>query len=144
MPNVLLLGGGRAAWGPACLDGPDCHAAKRPAPRLNLLPDRVLASVSDAIVEPEGTPMTAAMFTVRPLDSSAPLSKSKFVHGMQCPLYVWLEVRTDAPRLEPDAFTQALFAAGHEVGEYARQRGGSIRAATRPGTLGHDAGWYTR
>lgn len=59
---------------------------------------------------------------VLPLKSTAPLSKSKFVHGMQCPLYPWLEVRTNAPRCEVDAFTQALFDAGNEVGEYARQR----------------------
>lgn len=66
--------------------------------------------------------MEARGFTVRPLRSSAPLSKSRFVHGMQCPLYVWLEVRTDAPRAEIDAFTQALFDAGNEVGEQARLR----------------------
>lgn len=66
--------------------------------------------------------MATVDFAIKPLKSSAPLSKSKFVHGMQCPLYLWLEVRTDAPRLEPDAFTQALFAAGNEVGEYARRR----------------------
>lgn len=66
--------------------------------------------------------MANVPLTVEPLTSSTPLSKSKFVHGMQCPLYVWIEVRTDAPRPEFDAFTKALFAAGHEVGEYARQR----------------------
>jgi hypothetical protein len=66
--------------------------------------------------------MSAAEFKIKPLDSAAPLSKSKFVHGMQCPLYLWLEVRTDAPQPEPGAFTQALFAAGNEVGELARQR----------------------
>lgn len=61
-------------------------------------------------------------FTVKPLTSSAPLSKSKFVHGMQCPLCVWLEVRTDAPRPEPADFTKALFKTGNEVGKLARQR----------------------
>jgi len=66
--------------------------------------------------------MGVAEFALRPLASPAPLSKSKFVHGMQCPLYVWLEVRTDAPREEPDAFTQALFDTGHEVGAQARLR----------------------
>ncbi len=66
--------------------------------------------------------MDAPGFTIRPLASPAPLSKSRFVHGMQCPLYVWLEVRTDAPRAEIDPFTQALFAAGDEVGEQARRR----------------------
>ena len=66
--------------------------------------------------------MSGTAFAVKPLSSPATLSKSKFVHGMQCPLYVWLEVRTDAPTPEPDAFTKALFATGDEVGELARQR----------------------
>ncbi len=66
--------------------------------------------------------MESSVFALKPLASMAPLSKSKFVHGIQCPLYIWLEVRTDAPRLDYDAFTKALFAAGNEVGEYARQR----------------------
>ncbi len=66
--------------------------------------------------------MPVAGFEVRPARSPAPLSKSRFVHGMQCPLYAWLEARTDAPRAEVDAFTQALFDAGHEVGEKARER----------------------
>lgn len=66
--------------------------------------------------------MPETEFVVLPLASDAPLSKSKFVHGMQCPLYTWLEVRTDAQRPESDSFTEALFAAGKEVGEYARKR----------------------
>ncbi len=66
--------------------------------------------------------MSASAYAVRPLRSYSPLSKSKFVHGMQCPLYVWLEVRTDLPRPEPVPFVQALFATGNEVGELARQR----------------------
>ena len=66
--------------------------------------------------------MSRGAYTIRPLKSAAPLSKSRFVHGMQCPLYVWLEVRTDAPRAEVDAFTQALFDTGDEVGEHARLR----------------------
>jgi len=66
--------------------------------------------------------MSEASFAIKSLTSSAPLSKTRFVHGMQCPLYVWLEVRTDMPRPEVDTFTKALFAAGNEVGEYARQR----------------------
>lgn len=52
---------------------------------------------------------------------------------MQCPLYVWLEVRTDAPRAEIDAFTRALFVAGDEVGEQARLRWDRrLAAAGRP------------
>lgn len=53
---------------------------------------------------------------------AAPLSKSKFIHGMQCPLHLWLEVRTDVPQRPVDAFTQSLFEVGHEVGEQARRR----------------------
>ena len=60
--------------------------------------------------------------TIHPLRSSAPLSKSRYVHGMQCPLYVWLEVRTDEPKAEADAFTQALFGSGHQVGALAQRR----------------------
>lgn len=66
--------------------------------------------------------MSAADYSTNPLRSSSPLSKSRFVHGVQCPLYLWLDVRTDAPRLEPDSFTRALFQTGHEVGAKARQR----------------------
>lgn len=66
--------------------------------------------------------MPTEPYSVLEPSSSAPLSKSKFVHGMQCPLYVWLEVRTDAPQPEHDAFTMALFQTGNEVGELARQR----------------------
>ena len=66
--------------------------------------------------------MSESPFAAGPLRSTAPLSKSKFVHGMQCPLYVWLEVRTDAPQPEPAPFVQALFQTGNEVGELARRR----------------------
>ena len=84
--------------------------------------------------------MRAAAFTDKPLKSAAPLSKSKFVHGVQCPLYVWLEVRTDAPRADIDAFTQALFDAGNEVGEQARRRWDQrlARAGKAPGLLMDD------
>ncbi len=66
--------------------------------------------------------MDGVPFSITPLRSSAPLSKSRFVHGMQCPLYLWLEVRTDAPKLAPDPFTQALFQTGNDVGVKARER----------------------
>lgn len=74
-------------------------------------------------------------FAIKPLKAAAPLSKSKFVHGMQCPLYVWLEVRTDAPQAEIDTFTKALFETGNVVGEYARQRWDErlARAGREPG-----------
>lgn len=84
--------------------------------------------------------MEGSAFTVRPLTSKAPLSKSRFVHGMQCPLYVWLETRTDAPRADVDPFTQALFDAGHEVGEQARRRWDHRLAAhgEAPGVLANE------
>lgn len=66
--------------------------------------------------------MNSEGYSIKTLRSSCPLSKSRFVHGMQCPLYLWLEVRTDAPRLEPDCFTQALFQTGRDVGVRARER----------------------
>lgn len=61
-------------------------------------------------------------FTVKPLRSSAPLSKSRFVHSRQCQLYAWLETRTDLPKAAPTAAEQARFDVGNEVGELARQR----------------------
>ena len=65
--------------------------------------------------------MPASSYNLKPL-GPAPLSKSKFTHAKQCELYVWLEVRTDLPQVEPDAMTQARFDAGDAVGELARQR----------------------
>ena len=81
--------------------------------------------------------MSSGAYTLKPLKSPAPLSKSKFVHGMQCPLYVWLEVRTDAPRAEIDDFTRALFDTGNVVGEYARRRWDRrlVRQGKPPGIL---------
>ena len=61
-------------------------------------------------------------YTVKPLTSRAPLSKSRFVHSQQCLLYAWIETRTDLPRAEVSAADQARFDAGNEVGEVARQR----------------------
>ncbi len=80
--------------------------------------------------------MSSSTFAPKPLTNPAPLTKSKYVHGVQCPLYVWLEVRTDAPRPQTDAFTQALFDAGDEVGEYARKRWDAreVAAGRPPGT----------
>ena len=84
--------------------------------------------------------MAPSGFALKPLRSAAPLSKSRFVHGMQCPLYVWLEVRTDAERAEPDDFTKALFATGDEVGEHARRRWDArlMAAGKAPGALMSD------
>ncbi len=58
---------------------------------------------------------------LKPL-SRAPLSKSRFMKGLQCPLQLWWAVRTD---LEPDPITEttrARFAIGHRVGELAQRR----------------------
>ena len=60
-------------------------------------------------------------FNLKPL-SATPLSKSKYTHGRQCPLYLWLEVRTDLPQAEPDDTATARFEMGDKVGELARQR----------------------
>ena len=60
--------------------------------------------------------------TIKSLSSKTPLSKSKFIHGMQCPMWLFLEIRTDAPTAEVDAITQARFDTGNAVGELARQR----------------------
>jgi hypothetical protein len=40
--------------------------------------------------------MVTASYTVQPLVSQTPLSKSKFVHGVQCPLYVLSRARRTA------------------------------------------------
>ncbi len=54
--------------------------------------------------------------------SKAPLSKSRFMKGLQCPLQLWWAVRTD---FEPDPITEATrsrFAMGHRVGALAQRR----------------------
>jgi hypothetical protein len=81
--------------------------------------------------------MAETAVKIKPLTSATPLSKSRFVHGMQCPLYVWLEVRSDLAKPEVDAFTQALFDTGREVGEYARLRWDRrlVAAGQQPGVL---------
>ncbi len=49
------------------------------------------------------------------------LSKSKFVVGVQCPNWLWWQVREpDAPELRPDLATQFRFQQGTRVGEVAR------------------------
>lgn len=66
---------------------------------------------------------------VRPLTSPVPLSKSRFMHGLQCPLWMWLDVRTDAKPREPTAGESHRFEVGHRVGELAQ------RAAAPGGVL---------
>ena len=50
------------------------------------------------------------------------LSKTRFLSGRQCPLKLWYDVHEPGLRLPPDAAREALFAAGHAVGELARER----------------------
>lgn len=73
--------------------------------------------------------MTDTAIRIRPLLSEMPLSKSRFVGACQCPLRLWFEVRTDAPRTVVDEATQARFDVGNEVGELARRRWDDREAA---------------
>jgi len=49
------------------------------------------------------------------------LSKSKFLHGLQCPKLLWYEInrKEEMPAVTPQ--TQALFDMGHKIGELAQQ-----------------------
>ena len=59
----------------------------------------------------------------RPQRKAKGLSKSRFVHGCQCPKCLWWETyEPDAPELVPDAALEDIFEQGHRVGELARQR----------------------
>ena len=49
------------------------------------------------------------------------LSKSKYLTGLQCPKYLWMQIH-EAERIpEVDAVTQYVFDQGHLVGEYAKK-----------------------
>ena len=76
--------------------------------------------------------MPTVEFTVKPLSSPDPLSKSKFVHGMQCPLYVLLEVRTEAPRPEPAAGSSTGVSATTSAGRAGPGASARTRASTPP------------
>jgi len=52
----------------------------------------------------------------------ARLSKTRFLSGQQCHLRLWYEVWARELASPVDAATEAIFAAGHEVGELARDR----------------------
>jgi hypothetical protein len=59
----------------------------------------------------------------RPDRKAKGLSKSRFVHGCQCPKYLWWATyEPDAPELVPGAALEDIFEQGHEVGELARRR----------------------
>lgn len=60
--------------------------------------------------------------TIKPLKSSAPLSKTRFVNGVKCPMLAFLEVRTEAQAAELSATDQSRFETGDAVGVLARKR----------------------
>ena len=49
------------------------------------------------------------------------LSKSKYLTGLQCPKYLWLQIHEPERIPEADAVTQYVFDQGHVVGEYAKK-----------------------
>jgi hypothetical protein len=49
------------------------------------------------------------------------LSKSKYLAGLQCHRYLWIQVHEPARIPEADAITQYVFDQGHLVGEYAKK-----------------------
>jgi hypothetical protein len=49
------------------------------------------------------------------------LSKSKYLAGLQCAKYLWMQLHEPARIPETDAITQYVFEQGHLVGEYAKK-----------------------
>ncbi len=49
------------------------------------------------------------------------LSKSKYLTGLQCPKYLWIQIHEPERIPGADAITQYIFDQGHLVGEYAKQ-----------------------
>jgi len=49
------------------------------------------------------------------------LSKSKYLTGLQCPKYLWMQIHEPRKIPEVDAVTQYIFDQGHLVGEYAKK-----------------------
>jgi hypothetical protein len=49
------------------------------------------------------------------------LSKSKYLTGLQCPKYLWMQIHEPARIPEADDITQYIFDQGHLVGEYAKK-----------------------
>jgi hypothetical protein len=49
------------------------------------------------------------------------LSKSKYLTGLQCPKYLWMQIHEPTRIPESDAVTQYVFDQGHLVGEYAKR-----------------------
>ena len=49
------------------------------------------------------------------------LSKSRYLHGLQCPKYLWLETWRKELRNEFDETTEETLAQGHHVGAFAQE-----------------------
>jgi hypothetical protein len=49
------------------------------------------------------------------------LSKSKYLTGLQCPKYLWIQIHEPARIPEADTVTQYIFDQGNVVGEYAKR-----------------------
>jgi len=49
------------------------------------------------------------------------LSKSKYLTGLQCPKYLWMQIHEPKRIPGTDAITQYIFDQGHVVGEYAKK-----------------------
>lgn len=49
------------------------------------------------------------------------LSKTRYLNGLQCPRYIWIQFHEPERISEPDTTTQYLFDQGHLVGEWARK-----------------------
>ncbi len=49
------------------------------------------------------------------------LSKSKYLNGLQCPYYIWIQFHEPAKIPETDPITQYIFDQGHLVGELAKK-----------------------
>jgi hypothetical protein len=49
------------------------------------------------------------------------LSKSRYLAGLQCPKYLWIQFHEPERIPEADAITQYIFDQGHRVGEYAKR-----------------------
>jgi len=49
------------------------------------------------------------------------LSKSKYLNGLQCPKYLWVQFNEPERIPETDTVTQYIFDQGHVVGELAKQ-----------------------
>ena len=49
------------------------------------------------------------------------LSKSKYLSGLQCPKYLWIQINEPERIPETDPVTQYIFDQGHLVGELAKR-----------------------